>query len=91
VAWDLDLRRLQDGWVTKGFSGTRWIPEADQGFADQRRAYAVNSYRVLLTRARQGMVIFVPLGSAEDATRPPGAYAAIDAFLAASGIPLLDG
>lgn len=87
VAWDLDLRRGEAGWVARGFSGTRWVP--DEGYTDQRRAYTLNSYRVLLTRARQGMVIFVPRGDAADATRPPAAYDAIDAFLRASGIPLL--
>jgi hypothetical protein len=89
LAWDLDLRRSAAGWVAKGFSGTRWIPDAEEGFQDQRRAYTLNSYRVLLTRARQGMVIFVPRGDPADATRPPVAYDAIDAFLGASGIPLL--
>ena len=89
VAWDLDLARGKDRWIARGFSGTRWVPNDPAGFHDQRRGYTINSYRVLLTRARQGMVIFVPPGSAEDATRPPAAYDAVDAFLAASGIPLL--
>jgi hypothetical protein len=89
VAWDLDLSRGATGWVARGFAGTRWQPRDSAGFQDQRRAYTINSYRVLLTRARQGMVIFVPHGSHYDATRPPQAYDAIDRWLAASGIPLL--
>jgi hypothetical protein len=90
VAWDLDLTRGTDGWVARSFAGTRWQPKDAAGLTDQRRAYTINSYRVLLTRARQGLVIFVPRGDREDATRPPEAYDAIDRWLAASGIPLLD-
>jgi hypothetical protein len=90
VAWDLDLARGHRGWVARGFSGTRWIPSDPGGYQDLRRGYTLNSYRVLLTRARQGMILFVPRGDVADATRPPAAYDAIDAFLAASGIPLLD-
>ena len=56
---------------------------------EARQNYILNSYRVLLTRARQGMVIFVPTGDQEDATRPPGDYDAVDAWLAACGIPSL--
>jgi hypothetical protein len=89
LAWDLDLCRGPEGWVARGFSGTRWQPQDPAGFTDQRRGYALNSYRVLLTRARQGMLIFVPRGDPSDATRPPAAYDAIDTFLGQSGIPLL--
>ena len=39
-----------------------------------RRLYLKNAYRVILTRARQGMVVFVPKGDASDATRPPDYY-----------------
>jgi Uncharacterized conserved protein (DUF2075) len=93
VAWDLNLRRSiesQGGWQARNFRGTRW--QAIHGDADTlgRADYVRNAYRVLLTRARQGMVIFVPPGDAEDATRPPAAYDAIDAWLAACGVPALD-
>ncbi len=91
VAWDLDLARGPSGWIARSFKGSRWEPKHPAGYADQRRAYTLNSYRVLLTRARQGMVIFVPRGSAEDATRPPDAYDAIDAVLQSAGIPPLPG
>jgi hypothetical protein len=85
VAWDLNLMRGPDGWVPRRFRGTAWEPVND---AD-KRAYVVNSYRVLLTRARQGMVIFVPRGETEDPTRPPADYDAVDAWLEACGIPEL--
>ena len=89
VAWDLNLRRA-DGWQARNFRGTKW--QAIHGDADTlgRADYVRNAYRVLLTRARQGMVIFVPPGDAEDATRPPADYDAIDAWLAACGVPMLD-
>lgn len=85
VCWDLNLRRIGDDWCPMGFRAPRWhnvrIPE------DQR--YIRNSYRVLLTRARQGMVIFVPRGDKNDATRPPEDYQMIDDWLAECGIPAI--
>ena len=90
VAWDLNFLRAE-GWQAREFRGTRW--NAIHGEADVlgRADYVRNAYRVLLTRARQGMVIFVPRGEAEDATRPPADYDAIDEWLAACGVPELGG
>jgi hypothetical protein len=59
---------------------------AELGRAD----YVLNAYRVLLTRARQGMVIFVPQGDALDATRPPADYDAVFEWLGACGVPALE-
>lgn len=89
VAWDLNLRRSA-GWDAREFRGTRW--QAIHGSQDGlgRADYVRNAYRVLLTRARQGMVIFVPTGDAEDATRPSADYDAIDAWLADCGVPALN-
>jgi len=89
VCWDLDLRRDDEGWVARDFSGTRWQPKIKGGLVGVRRQYLLNTYRVLLTRARQGMVIFVPSGDAHDPTRPPVDYDAVDAWLGACGIPSL--
>ncbi len=88
VAWDLNLRRNGD-WEAREFRGTRW--QAIHGNTDVlgRADYVRNAYRVLLTRARQGMVIHVPRGDGADATRPPADYDAIDAWLAACGIATL--
>jgi len=88
VAWDLNLRRNPD-WEAREFRGTRW--NAIHGNADTlgRADYVRNAYRVLLTRARQGMVIFVPRGDAADTTRPPADYDAIDAWLAECGVAAL--
>lgn len=48
--------------------------------------YLKNAYRVLLTRARQGMVVFVPPGERGDSTRPPAHYDATFQYLTASGL-----
>ena len=69
VCWDGDLR-YSEGWHTYDFKGTRW-----QSINDRfRKLYLKNAYRVILTRARQGLVVFVPKGDAADATRPPHFY-----------------
>lgn len=83
VCWDANLRRSADAWETLSFSGSAWQRVNDE----RRRAYLLNSYRVLLTRARQGMVIFVPQGNDEDGTRPKASYDGVRAFLERCGIP----
>ncbi|MBC7710614.1 MAG: DUF2075 domain-containing protein [Rhizobacter sp.] len=65
VAWDADFRHDGTEWLRRSFRGTKWQAVNDE---DAKR-YLKNAYRVLLTRARQGMVIFVPTGSIEDETR----------------------
>ncbi len=84
VAWDLNLIRTDTGWTPRRFRGTAWEAVNDSS----KQTYVINSYRVLLTRARQGMVIFVPLGDTQDPTRPPAAYDAIDQWLADCDIPI---
>lgn len=69
VCWDADLR-YEDDWQTYAFKGTGWKTIRER-FA---RLYLRNAYRVILTRARQGLVVFVPRGDAADATRPPHFY-----------------
>ena len=54
--------------------------------AEKRQFYQLNAYRVLLTRARQGMVIFIPEGDLEDPTRPPIFYDPIWEFFKACGL-----
>lgn len=82
VCWDLNFRRTESGWTAFNFSGTRWQAVGDQN----RRRYIANSYRVLLTRARQGFVIFIPEGDSEDPTREPASYTRIYDFLRECGI-----
>ncbi len=77
VAWDGDFRYSSEGWVYKSFRGKKWqkINKSD------RKLYLKNAYRVLLTRARQGMVIVVPEGDEEDLTRLPEFYNATYKYL----------
>ncbi|WP_235927568.1 DUF2075 domain-containing protein [Sandarakinorhabdus rubra] len=89
VAWDLNFRRGDTGWLAREFRGTRWQTINATADGLSRADYVKNAYRVLLTRARQGMVIFVPRGDAADATRPPGDYDAIADWLTACGVPAL--
>ncbi|MFK4720814.1 hypothetical protein ABIE89_001914 [Bradyrhizobium niftali] len=86
VCWDADFRSVDGRWQFFRFSGTRWQNVND----DNRRVYLTNAYRVLLTRARQGMVIYIPRGDSIDATRPPAFYDGTATFLAECGLPLLD-
>ena len=70
VAWDADLRFESDNWCYKKFVGTKWQNVNDE----ERVIYLKNAYRVLLTRARQGMVIFIPKGDNRDLTRQKEFY-----------------
>ena len=71
-----------DGWKSFSFAGSKWnhINKAE------RKLYLKNAYRVLLTRARQGMVIVVPEGDEEDATRKPEYYDETFEYLRGIGI-----
>ncbi|MEL1263180.1 DUF2075 domain-containing protein [Pseudoxanthomonas putridarboris] len=83
VVWDGDLRHAGDSWSHHEFKGTRWNRINKQ----ERQAYLKNAYRVLLTRARQGMVIVIPEGSNEDPTRSAHYYDGTFRYLQALGIP----
>jgi len=65
VTWDADFRYSSNGWEHRSFCGDRW----NRINQPQRQIYQKNAYRVLLTRARQGMVIVVPQGDPNDPTR----------------------
>jgi Uncharacterized conserved protein (DUF2075) len=82
VCWDADFRRADDRWSFHDFVGASWRNVNDP----RRKIYLANAYRVLLTRARQGMVIYVPQGDAADHTRPPHFYDGIASYLKACGI-----
>jgi len=70
VGWDGDLRFTNDTWSYNQFRGTNWTRVNNE----DRRIYLKNTYRVLLTRARQGVVIFIPEGDTNDSTRNPEYY-----------------
>jgi hypothetical protein len=65
VTWDADFRTTKKGWEHFSFVGDKW----NRIKKPERQHYLKNAYRVLLTRARQGMVIVVPSGNSEDLTR----------------------
>lgn len=85
VNWDGDLRFAGAGWSFHDFRGNRWEYVRNP----ERQGYLRNAYRVLLTRARQGMVLFIPAGDASDPTRPPGYYDPTYDYLVDLGIPVL--
>jgi len=70
ICWDADLYIKQGKWTYRKFKGTKWQNINKEITKD----YLLNAYRVLLTRARQGMIIFVPYGNKDDATRLPEYY-----------------
>jgi len=70
VTWDADFRFTKNGWQHWSFRGNRW----QRINKSERQNYLKNAYRVLLTRARQGMVIVIPPGDKDDHTRPPSYY-----------------
>ena len=82
VAWDADFRFNGDEWTYNSFVGNRW----NNIGSEEKRLYLKNTYRVLLTRARQGMVIFIPKGSDSDKTRQRSYYEKTYRYLKSLGI-----
>ena len=70
VCWDADFRIIDGKWSYKRFHGSNWI----NILKNEDKLFLKNTYRVLLTRARQGMIIFIPKGFREDITRQPKFY-----------------
>lgn len=89
IAWDADMRLSSDHkewehWELR--SGTRW----QHINSTVRQRYQINAYRVLLTRARQGMIIVVPEGDHSvppDTTRNPAWYDGVYSYLKRIGLP----
>ncbi len=73
------------GWCFRRLHKTTW---QNVHKSDTRR-YILNKYRVFLTRAREGMVLFVPHGDRGDSTRVPGTYDAIASYLKECGVELI--
>lgn len=82
LCWDLDLVAEENGWRVQAFKGTRWQLVRDS----TRRQYVVNKYRVLMTRAREGMIIWVPRGDCSDWTRPSKSYDSVAQYLCSCGL-----
>lgn len=85
ITWDGDLRYSDEGWQSFSFVGKKW----QHIHKEARKKYLINAYRVLLTRARQGMVIVIPEGSSKDHTRNPDFYDPTFEYLRKIGFPIL--
>lgn len=85
LVWDGDFRYTENGWDHNAFKGSKWQkirkPESQQ--------YQLNAYRVLMTRARQGMIICVPNGNPKDATRLPEFYDNTFNYLKSIGLEVI--
>ncbi len=85
VTWDADFRFSDKGWQHRSFMGSKW----NYIRKEERKRYQKNAYRVLLTRARQGMVIVVPEGDVNDLTRKPEFYNPTFNYLKSIGFKVL--
>ena len=86
VGWDADYRFDGEKWTYNSFVGNSW----NNVGSEERRLYLKNTYRVLLTRARQGMAIFIPEGSDTDHTRKREYYDRTYEYLCAVGVEELN-
>lgn len=96
VLWDADMRYANGEWRFYRFNGqTKWVEQrGDTESKQELMKYMLNAYRVLLTRARIGMVICVPYGNPnktasgfwEDSTRLPEYYDGTYEYLKSLGI-----
>ena len=96
LLWDADMRYEDGKWNFYRFNGqTKWIEQTGTSESKQElRKYMLNAYRVLLTRARAGMVICVPVGNPnktlsgfwEDSTRLPEYYDGTYQYLKSLGL-----
>ena len=88
MCWGGDLTPSEDGatWDHRNFRGAGW----QNVRREDERAYTRNRYRVLLTRARKGLVIWVPKGDPNDPTRDPERFDRVFTALRMAGVPLLE-
>ena len=70
LAWGANFYLKDNTWEYQNFKGTKWMKINKE----KSKEYLKNTYRVLLTRARQGMIIYIPNGSFKDHTRPSEFY-----------------
>jgi hypothetical protein len=82
---DLCIDPTSGGWSFQNFSGSRW----GIVHAEIDRRYLLNTYRVLLTRARQGIIVWIPVGDPSDETRLPSRFDATADYLVRCGLPLI--
>ncbi len=86
VCWGEDFTWDGVKWVSNRFTNKKWMPRKMKTEADaQKHQFRVNSYRVLLTRARQGMIVYVPNPPSSDQSRLPDELERTAAYLAQCG------
>lgn len=85
VAWDGDLRYRESDWNFYTFRNNKW----QKNKQEINQKYQINAYRVLLTRARQGMILCVPEGNVEDPTRQPEFYDNTYKYLESIGLQVV--
>lgn len=85
IGWDADYRYMNGRFEHWKFTGTTW----KQRQQDIQKRYLENAYRVLLTRARQGMVIFLPHGNVDDSTRRHEFFDSTFDYLVSCGVEVL--
>ena len=78
------------GWAFRNFSGSSWGTLKNETPKQRTdRQYLLNTYRVLLTRARRGLVLWIPQGDVTDETRLPSFFNATADYLVRCGLPLI--
>ncbi len=82
LVWDGDFRYTSEGWDHNVFKGSKWNKIRQK----EAQSYQINAYRVLMTRARQGMIICVPEGNPDDHTRLPEFYDGTYEYLKSVGL-----
>jgi DUF2075 family protein len=85
LTWDADFRYSENSWEHWSFVGDKW----NHINKPERKHFQKNAYRVLLTRARQGMVIVVPDGDPDDPTRKPHYYNSTFEYLKEIGFEII--
>jgi hypothetical protein len=85
VCWGEDFVFTDDRWTSMAFRSTKWKPMKNE----RKHFFRKNGYRVLLTRARQGMIIYVPSPHSGDTTRSHSLLdSTYQALLSAGAVPL---
>lgn len=86
IAWDADYRCKNNVFEHWSFKGSKWMHVHNES----QQRYLENSYRVLLTKARQGIVIYIPTGHSQDLTRAPAFYDETFQYLQQCGLDELE-
>ena len=89
IGWDADFRIENGKWVAYQMSTRKTPPDWSTVKKEENILFMKNAYRVLLTRARQGFVIFIPEGSDTDITRKAEYYDATYEYLKKIGLQVI--